>query len=101
MPENGSEQALIERLAMDQAVAWLQEKWGDRECRCGAKDWGVAGPMQMRLAKGYLTVALIPVTCGNCGLMEFINGTIIGSFKAETEPKGVGGAASPKDVSDA
>lgn len=71
---------LLENPALlDQAVQWLQEKWGNRPCPyCGHIEWEVGTPLEIGLSGGEAMSPTFPVMCGNCGQTAFVNAILAG-----------------------
>jgi hypothetical protein len=70
----------LESSLMDQAIAWVENHWGDRRpCPyCGNVYWeiGPPGEFSRYLASG--DVLVFPITCSNCGQMVLLNGAAMG-----------------------
>jgi hypothetical protein len=68
--------------AIEAAIAWLADKWGETHCPyCNARSWAVGEPVRILAAfpisfgKGGLTPAFT-VMCGNCGHTNLINAIV-------------------------
>lgn len=82
----------------EKAIAFLQEKWGDRACpMCGKGPWTVQDKVFQlseyhsgSLVVGGPLVPVIPVSCTNCGHTVLVNAIIAGAVKPDgpqQEPK--------------
>lgn len=60
---------------VEQAVAWLVEKWGEgKACPyCGVAHWNVGPPVDIPGWQGAVSQWFMPVSCANCAQTTFIN----------------------------
>lgn len=85
-PEGKTEQEFI-----DEAIKWVQEKWGPQGARCpycGTSSWSVGLPVQILAAfpqfqKGSMSPAFT-IMCNNCGQTTLVN-AIVSQLMAEDE----------------
>jgi RNase P subunit RPR2 len=76
----------IDQELIDQAIIWLQNKWGEIECPyCKHIEWQVSPPMALSVSGDQAMSPAFPVMCGNCGHTTFINAIRAGLFPESEE----------------
>jgi hypothetical protein len=68
---------------VENAIAWVREKWGERPCPyCQHLEWQVGTPLEIPLASGEVMSPTMsptfPVMCGNCGNTVLVNAILAG-----------------------
>ncbi len=59
---------------LDQAVRWLENKWGSQPCPyCQHIEWQVGTPLEISVGAEETMSPAFPVMCGNCGQTTLVN----------------------------
>jgi hypothetical protein len=81
-----SDAAQAQRISaeIDQAIAWLQSKWGGEDgadavaCPyCGHNSWNVGPPLELVTRRSAMA-PMFPVVCATCGHATFVSAVVAG-----------------------